>query len=309
MHLREGRVAWLVALYVDDMSVAASSASDVIAVKQGLSRHFKVNDLGAARFVLGMEVRYNREQGQLSLSQRQFVLRLCRKFNQTSAADVYNPAQVRADLVVAASDSPTAQAMSPRPYRSLIRSLMYVATTTRPDVAFIVALLSRHLDSPTTSHWKSANCVLRYLKTTQILGIHYRASRGNLLVEAFSDSDCASSKDTRMSVSGALVIINGGPVIFKSSQQRTVALGSAEAEQMALSACAEEIVWLRNLLFELGYPVSTATTVKLDNQSAIAIATNIGYQSRAKHIDIRHHFVRDHVESGTVKLEYVPTKF
>ncbi|GMF37522.1 unnamed protein product [Phytophthora lilii] len=104
-----------------------------------------------------------------------------------------------------------------------------------------------------------------------------------------------------------LLLLGGGPVVYKSKRQATVALSSAEAEYMALALASQEVIWLRYLLAEMGYKIGNASTIYLDNKSAISIATNHGYTPRAKHIDLRAHFVRDHVEAGNIKLEHVPS--
>ncbi|KAE9006981.1 hypothetical protein PF011_g11325 [Phytophthora fragariae] len=77
---------------------------------------------------------------------------------------------------------------------------------------------------------------------------------------------------------------------------------------MALSLAAQEVLWLRYLLVEMGFKAEGPTTLQLDNTSAIAMATNQGYTPRAKRIDLRAHFVRDHVEAGRIKLKHVPTE-
>lgn len=121
------------------------------------------------------------------------------------------------------------------------------------------------------------------------------------------DADWGSDVATRRSTSGVIVFLAGGPVIFRSKRQHSVALSSAEAEYMALSSCSQDVIWLRQLLDELGVHIKDATTVEVDNQAAIAMAQRAGYQSRAKHIDLRVHFVRDAVARGDIKLQYVPT--
>ena len=76
---------------------------------------------------------------------------------------------------------------------------------------------------------------------------------------------------------------------------------------MALSLAAQETMWLRYLLRELGTPQIPATIMNVDNQAAISMAEHAGYKSRAKLIDLRYHFVRDAVRDGVLKIKYVPT--
>ena len=132
--------------------------------------------------------------------------------------------------------------MKNRPYRSLVGSLLYVATCTRTDIAYAVCQLSRYLEFPHEEHWNAAIPILRYLKSTKSKGICYEAVSGNLQLSAYTDADWASNKCNRRSVSGVLVMINGAPVIFKSKMQQSVALSTAEAEYMALSLCVQEVL-------------------------------------------------------------------
>ena len=96
--------------------------------------------------------------------------------------------------------------------------------------------------------------------------------------------------------------------MFKSRLQNSVSLSTAKAEYVALSLCVQEVLWAKNLLLEIKIKIDNPVIVHEDNQSANAIAKNEGYQSRAKHIDIRYYFVRDQVKNKVIQLEYIETK-
>lgn len=193
-------------------------------------------------------------------------------------------------------------------FRELIGSLLYVANASRPDVAVPLSILSQFLECPRIMHWRAAMRVLCYLMGTPNHGIQYKRSSDNAIgMRTYCDANWGGDKQTRRSTSGVLVLLGGGPVIYRSKRQSTVALSSAEAEYMALALATQEVVWLRFLLGELGLQPTGASKILMDNKSAISIATNQGYTPRAKHIDLRAHFVRDHVEQGNIKLEYVPS--
>ena len=183
-----------------------------------------------------------------------------------------------------------------------------MATGTRPDIAFAVCQLSRHLEKPSEEHWNAAIRVLRYLKSTTNNGICYQGKSGELKLSAFSDADWGSNKDNRRSTSGVMVMINNYPVIFKSRLQNSVSLSTAEAEYVALSLCVQEVLWAKSLLLEMKIKIDNPVVVYEDNQGAIAIAKNEGYQSRAKHIDIRYHFIRDQVKTKVIQLHYIKTE-
>ncbi|CAI5737483.1 unnamed protein product [Peronospora farinosa] len=104
------------------------------------------------------------------------------------------------------------------------------------------------------------------------------------------------------------MMIGGAPVVFKSKYQRMVALSSAEVEYMAVSFCTQEVLWVRAMLKDLGHEQVGATLVYEDNQGAIGLASNSGlYNARTKHVDIRHHFIRENVAQDIIVVKYKST--
>lgn len=299
-----------VCLYVDDMIIAAKTSDEILEVKGMLKSVFKMKDLGMAKFILGMEIDHDMTASTLMIKQTRYISDVAERFGQKNAKNVDNPCT--SGLKLSTSQSPSTEAerseMRSRPYRSLIGCLLYVTTCTRPDVAYIVTQLSRFLEKPGLPHWNAAIRVLRYLNSTRHHGIVYQRGTGKVIVEAFSDADWGSNTDDRRSVSGVLINIGKAPVVFKSKYQRTVALSSAEAEYMALSLCTQEVLWARAMLKDMGQEQVGGTQIWEDNQGAIALANNAGYHARTKHVDIRHHFIRENVQHGLLKIGYIDTK-
>ena len=124
----------------------------------------------------------------------------------------------------------------------------------------------------------------------------------------WSDADWAQDTDTRHSVSAFIFDLAGGCVLWSSKKQPTVALSTAKAEYMAALNVTKEAIWLRILLTDMGFPLTQATTIHVDNQACIALAYNPVNHSRAKHIDICHHFIQEQVASKEVQLQHCPTK-
>jgi hypothetical protein len=189
-------------------------------------------------------------------------------------------------------------------------------TGTRPDIAYAVGQLSRFMEIPKMAHLRAAQRAFKYLKTTTTTGIGFTCGnfktdeerRQSLRLEAFVDADWAGSIDDRKSTTGFVIHLAGGPICWKSTKQTLVALSSAEAEYIALTEVVKELMWLRELLRELGFDQSaTPTVIYEDNQAAIAMSKNQATTGRTKHIQTRLHFVRDQVESGTVAIKYVAT--
>nr|CCA23220.1 putative polyprotein [Albugo laibachii Nc14] len=271
---QRGNSVVYIALYVDGMLIGAKTLEEMKAISDKLSRKFKLKDLGKVKFMLGIQVDYDREQRSMEICQTSSINKMVEKFNQVDAKLVWNP-NVQGQLLSTIEKED--ERMKFRPFRSLVGSLLYISNGTRPDIAFSVCQLSRHLERPSEEHWKAAVRVLRYLKSTSDIGINYTGSVKDLCVCAYSDADWANNKESRRSVSGIMVMINGAPVIFKSMIQQSVALSTAEAEYIALSLCMQEVLWLKSLLCELKAKIPQQIEVFEDNQSAIAIAKTDGY--------------------------------
>jgi len=105
-----------------------------------------------------------------------------------------------------------------------------------------------------------------------------------------------------------VIMMAKGAVSWQSKKQSTVATSTTEAEYVACTNAVKELIWIGNFLKELGREADGQNTLFSDNQGAIALAHNPEFHARTKHIDIQHHFIRECVESGQVKLEYCPTK-
>ena len=200
------------------------------------------------------------------------------------------------------------------PYREAVGSLMFLLHT-RPDISYEVSRVSMFAENPGHDHWSAVKGIFRYLQGTKDLCITYGLdpqhphdqSYNRFDPYAFCDSDWAGDQDSRRSTFGYVFLVNGGPVTWATRVQKSVANSVTEAEYVALSETAKEAVWIRRFLDEVGYPSSSPTSIKSDNQGAIAITKNPEFHQRTKHIDVRYHFVREQQSSGQIKVGYTPT--
>ena len=119
-------------------------------------------------------------------------------------------------------------------------------------------------------------------------------------LKAFSDSDFAGDIDSRKSVSGYIIYLCGAPIAWQSKGQKSVLLSSTEAEYMAVSEVAMEILYVVGILNFLGVEVKYPIEVNVDNIGAVYLSKNATTGSRTKHIDARYHFVREYIEDGVV---------
>lgn len=179
--------------------------------------------------------------------------------------------------------------------------LLYLASTTRPDIAYAVGVLSRFMHNPEEAHWLAAKYVLRYISGTAGMGLCYGA--GDALVGS-CDADYAGDLMTRRSTSGWCFTWNGAVVSWASKLQPTVSVSTAEAEYLAAAAIIKEALWQRKMLTDLG-EAAAPVRVAEDNQACLAMLGNSKGTGRAKHIDVAHHFVRDRVARGEVEFFYL----
>jgi hypothetical protein len=195
--------------------------------------------------------------------------------------------------------------VNPTIYRQLIGCLMYW-TNTRPDICFVVNTLSQHMVDPREVHWIATKHILRYLKGTIEFGLQYlQGDQINLV--GYSDSYWAGSTTDRKSTSGCFFSLGSGVISWYNRKQKSVALSSTEAEYMAAIQTSCEAIWLRKMLRNIFETDLVPTTIFCDNQSCIKLSENPVFHDKSKHIEIRYHFIRDTIQKGVVKLQYIST--
>lgn len=182
--------------------------------------------------------------------------------------------------------------------------MLYLAITSRPDIAYCVNYLSQFNTNYNSEHWQAAKRVLRYLKGTSNHGILYE-HKGTYLYGVV-DADWAGNEVDRRSYSGYAFIFAGSAISWEARKQTTVALSSTEAEYMALSEATKEALYLKGFLEKLNIKCNSVTMYN-DNQGTIKLVENNYFHSRTKHIDVRHHFVREANEQKLINIKYLPT--
>ncbi len=300
----------LSATSVDDIVLASTSTNESDTVTKEINSHFEITDNGEPELLLGCVVTRNRKRGCVTLSQGPFIGSILHYFDMDTCNAVSTPLPAKTRLTT--DDCPKTDAerelVKKYPYCTLVGKVMYLATTTRPDIAFAVRELAKFMSNYGQQHWIAAKHLLRYLSGTRSLGI----TLGNIdqpypLFRAFTDSDWASGEGRR-SVSGYVMLMGDSPVAWSSKQQAVVALSSCEAEYLACTHAACQIIWMRQLLEELGFPQRDATLLFCDNNGTIACTHDPHGHTRMKHIDIRAHFIRDCVNNRTIDVVRVDGK-
>jgi len=291
----------IIAIYVDDLILITETSDEMQNIKSALASRFQMKDMGQLHYCLGVNVLI--EGSHVKLSQKQYIQKLLKKYRLCDANPVSTPVDHN---VILLKDDGYSKPVNPVHYQSMVGSLLYAAMATRPDIAQAVGVVSKFNANPTEAHLTAVKRIFCYLKRTVDLSLQYSAGDSQLV--GYSDADFANDLDTRHSVTGNIFLMSNGAVSWLSNRQTIVALSTTEAEYVALTSAAQEVVWLRRLLRDLDVDISQPTIIYEDNQSAIAIAKseNFGHKRR-KHIDVRHHFIQETIQNRTVCVEYCPT--
>ena len=294
----------IIAVYVDDLILLTKTSEEMQHLKDDLSSRFKMKDLGKLHYCLGISVNLNESNNAIYLDQSRYLLKILEKYGLAEAKTISTPADPNVKLL---KDDGCSKKVDPIRYQSMVGSLLHAARATRPDIAQAVGVVSKFNAEPTEAHLTAVKRIFRYLKGTVNLALQYRAKGGELI--GYSDSDWANNLDDRHSTTGNVFLMSGGAISWISQKQATVALSTAEAEYVALGSATQEAIWLRRLMTDLNVSQTKPTVINIreDNQGAIAMAKNPVGHKRTKHIDIKHHFIREAVRAGTVTLEYCPT--
>ncbi|GJX16394.1 retrovirus-related pol polyprotein from transposon TNT 1-94 [Tanacetum coccineum] len=290
----------LVQIYVDGIIFASTDpkACDIFSNK--MSSKFQMSMMGQISFFLGLQVSQN--LGGIFINQSKFALEILKKFGMDSCDPVDTPMVDRLKL----DEDPLGIPVDQTQFRSMVGSLMYLAAS-RPGLVFIVCMCARYQALPTKKHLEALKRVFRYLRGTINWGLWYPKDTAMALT-AYADADHAGCQDTRRSTSGSAQFLRDKLVSWSSKKQKSTAISTTEAEYIAMSGCCAQILWMRSQLTDYGF-VFNKIPLYYDNRSAIALCCNNVQHSWSKHIDIRHHFIREQVEKGVVELYFVTTDY
>ncbi|EDN07098.1 conserved hypothetical protein [Histoplasma mississippiense (nom. inval.)] len=283
-------------LHVDDCRVTGPQEQQLDWILAEIAKRFETKDVEENKPYLGMEVK-RQMNGDLAVTQNRYIDEILEEFGM----DKVNPAI-----------TPMAAGIRLESHQMKIAglgSLQYLVSSSRPDLAFAVNYLSRFNSRPHKECWAALKHVLRYVKKTKDHGILYKKEMiGGLSPVAYSDSDWAGADPQYKSTTGYIILLNGSPISWRSQRQTSVAKSTTEAEYIAASEAACEVIWLNDMLFDAGLVEGKAKVcshLRVDNKGAIDLAKGESLTRRSRHIEIRYHILRDLVEKGEIMMEHV----
>ena len=260
-------------------------------------------------YYLGMHIVRNREQRVLSIDVRRHIYDFIRSMglDPNSSASVSTP--LDPNRVYSKDDCP--QVINTEIKERVLRAhgkLIHMAIWARPDLAHCVSVLGRYVHNPSQKHLDAYLRVARYLIKTKDLRIVYGShDKHGMVLYGFSDSDWSADIDTRKSTGAYIFLLDGAACSWKVKLSSTALLSSQESEYVAASEATKEALNLRMLLLHLGFGDPRPTDIFVDNKGAITMGLHPSNKPATRHVDMRVHMLRQHVELGHVSTPFCPT--
>nr|GEU73622.1 retrovirus-related Pol polyprotein from transposon TNT 1-94 [Tanacetum cinerariifolium] len=271
-----------------------NSQSMIDELKKSMTREFEMTDIGLMSYYQGIELKQTDEG--IFICQERYAKEILKRFGM----DKCNPVGTPIEHKVKPSKHDGGKVVDSTLFKSLVGSFRYL-TCTRPDILFVVGLISRFMEEPTTKHLKISKRILRYIKGTIDYGMFYSTSEDFKLV-GYSYSDWAGSKDDGRSTLGFLFFLGNNAFTWSSMKQPIVTLSSCKAEYIATTSCVCHAIWLKSMLKKLHMEQEDATEIYVDNKSKIDLAKNPVYHDRSKHINTCYHFIRECIARKDVRV-------
>ena len=251
-------------------------------------------------------MQFNISDNTISINQSLYINNILTRFNMQDCTPKTLPCPT--DLYKLMKFTKPKPLSDKKQYQELIGSLVYLMYCSRPDICFIVGILSRFMSDPLDIHMKIARNLLRYIKGTIHFDLKYTKSNDSLNIVGYADSDFAAGVD-RKSISGYCFRMNkeSALISWRSRKQRLVADSTCECEFVALAETTKTGLFNSSFISELTQTPRITVIIFADNKSSIARAQNPSYSDATRHIDVKYHLVRDYVAQKLIEVHYVPS--
>jgi hypothetical protein len=293
-----GNDLFVLQIYVDVIIFSLTNQDFCEEFRKMMANEFEMSMIRELGYFLSLQIKQIKND--TFVNQGKYIKDMLKKFEMDDAKAISTPMGINRNLDSDASGNMVDQMM----YRSKIGSLLYM-TASRLDVMFSVCMCARFQASPTESHLKATKRILRYLKHTQNIGLCYPKG-ANFELIGYSNSDYAGCKVETKNTSGTCQLLGRSFVSWSSKKQNSVTLSTVEAEYISVGSCCAQLLWIKATLNDFGIKFKQVPLL-CDNESAVKLTNNPVQHSRTKHIDVHHHFIRDHQQKGDISIESVGT--
>ena len=302
----------ILCIYVDDVLIIGNQKA-IDKTIEDIEQVFDIRKEGKLNDYLGCIIEFSDDNTSGTIHQPHTLNKLERKFKDMikTIRNYETPSAPGSHLIRPKKNDLKIDSEAQAMYRSGIGMLLYLTKHTRPDIANAVREHSRMMDGASKEHLNSLLRIIKYVIDTKNHTLKMKITRNdeNLFnIKGYSDSDYAGNKDDRKNLTGLVVYCAGVPVAWKSKGQKTVSLSSTESEYYAISELCTEIIYIKQLLEFLQVTINYPIIIRVDNVGAMFLANNPVLSQRTKHISVRHHFVREFIEDGILKIVFVKSK-
>jgi hypothetical protein len=306
-HDKDNRLILIVAVYVDDCIIAGPK-TEVDIFKEDVQKRFKITDLGSIKKHLGVwyEHHKDRDGEYYELSMEAYQADIVKDWTTMTMRPIKKaktPGFPGESLVKNLEDE-----VDKENYRKMLGRLMWFVRKLMPEALNSIRELATFMDNPGEEHWRAMGRLVGYIANQGTVKLRLMKPR-DLKVYAYVDSNYATNKETRKSVTGYVTTIGGCLVSAASKTQPSVTLSSTEAEYVAASMCATEVKFLQMLIEEIMPSARTRpATLFEDNTGAMFLMENQAVGARTKHIEIRWHHMRSMLRGDSPRMRIVFTR-
>ncbi|GJS99935.1 retrovirus-related pol polyprotein from transposon TNT 1-94 [Tanacetum coccineum] len=276
----------IVQIYVDDIIFGSTCQDMCDEFAKIMHDEFEMSMMGELNFFLGLQIK-QMEDG-IFFNQSKYIKEMLKKFGLEDSKPMKTPMSSDTKLM----KDEECESVDSTKYRGMIGSLLYL-TASRPDIMFSVYLCARFQEAPKTSHLEAVKRIFRYIKGTTHLGLWYPKGTGIETV-VYADSDHARDYVDRKSTSGICTFVGCCLTSWFSKKQTALAISTTEAEYVSAKKACQQALWMKQALIDYDVRLDDVP-IMCDNKGAIDLSKNPVQHSRTKHIEIRHHFLRDNV--------------
>ena len=298
----------IMSTHVDDFYVISNNTDHIDTLETTLTAAFGTITTKSDNILeyLGMAITTN-EDDTITISQTPYITKILDKANMSNCNSVPTPYSEKT------TTKPTdKEKINSQEYLELIGMLNYAAVLTRPDILYPVSRLAQKCSNPTAGDLRKVYRVFRYLQGTKHLGITFKPGDGKVTLYGYVDASYHTYDNAASQYGYSFSLHSKGTskdssFYARSSKMKLVTLSSTESEYVAAAEATGEIMFLRQLLSDIGFPQSKPTVIYEDNKSCIQMINGAGNHQRTKHINAKYHFTRQQVKHNIVKFKYKST--
>ncbi|GJV36079.1 retrovirus-related pol polyprotein from transposon TNT 1-94 [Tanacetum coccineum] len=289
----------IVQIYVDDIIFGSTSQNLCDDFAKIMHDEFEMSMMCELNFFLGLQIK-QMEDG-IIFNQSKYIKEMLKKFGLEDS----KPTKTLMSTEIKLTKDDDADSVDRSKYRGTIGSLLYL-TASRPDIMFSVCLCARFQENSKTTHLEAVKRIFRYIRGTSHLGLWYPKGTGIETI-VYADSDHACDYVDRKSTSGVCTFMGCCLTSWFAKKQTALAISTTEAEYVFAGKACQQALWMKQALIDYGIRLDDVS-IMCDNKGAIDLSKNPVQHSRTKHIEIRHHFLRDNVQKGNISIEKVASE-